>query len=191
VHALGQVAHADIAQDLDPFKFTYGLNHFLKAKQISILHTEIVDETFHARFSTKARAYIYKIINRRAPLTVDFKRAYHVSLPLDMEAMNEGASFLIGHHDFTTFRASECQARSPIKTLEQAEFIQKDNLIEFHTRSKSFLHHQVRNMVGTLCLVGLGKWEPIDIQKALEAKQRQAGGPTAPAEGLYLYKIIY
>lgn len=191
VHALGQVAHADIQKGLDPFRFTYGLNHFLKDKGIAILSTELVDDTFHARFSTKARAYVYKIINRRPPLTIDRHRAFHVSLPLDVAAMNEAAQHLLGTHDFTTFRATECQALSPFKTLDQATLIQTGNLIEFHTQSKSFLHHQVRNMIGTLCLVGLGKWRPIDVQTALCAKDRTAGGPTAPPDGLYLREIIY
>lgn len=191
VHALGQVAHADINKTMDPFRLTYGLNHFLTDKGISILSTEMCDTTFHARFSTKARTYLYKIINRRAPLTVDMKLAYHVPLPLDVASMNEAAKYLIGHHDFTSFRASECQALSPTKTLEQADFIKDGNLIEFHTRSKSFLHHQVRNMVGTLCLVGLGKWQPKDVQTVLLARDRKAAGPTAPPDGLYLREIIY
>jgi len=191
VHALSQVAHADITKTLDPFRFTYGLNHFLKDNGISILNTEIVEDTFHARFSTKAREYVYKIINRRSPLTIYLNYAYHIPLPLNVPAMNEAASFLIGQHDFTTFRASECQALSPIKTLDQAEFIQTGEIIEFHTKSRSFLHHQVRNMVGTLCLVGLGKWAPSDVYTALLAKNRKAGGPTAPPDGLYLKKIIY
>jgi tRNA pseudouridine38-40 synthase len=191
VHALAQVAHADISKDLDPFRFTYGLNHFLKDKGIAILSAEMKDETFHARFSTTARAYVYKIINRRPHLTIDKHRAYHVSLPLDIDAMNEAAQYLLGTHDFTTFRATECQALSPIKTLDQAKLIQNGELIEFHTHSKSFLHHQVRNMIGTLCLVGLGKWHPIDVQHALRAKDRTAGGPTAPPDGLYLREIIY
>lgn len=191
VHALGQVAHGDIVKILDPFRFIYGLNHFLRDKGISILNIEIVDNTFHARFSTKAREYVYKMINRRSPLTIDSKYAYHIPLPLNIEAMNEGAKFLLGQHDFTTFRATECQALSPIKTLDVAEFIQIGDIIEFHTRSKSFLHHQVRNMVGALCLVGLGKWTPKDIKIALSARDRKAGGPTAPPDGLYLRKIIY
>lgn len=191
VHALGQVAHADIEKTLDPFRFSYGLNHFLKDKGVAILSTKIVTESFHARFSTKARAYTYKIVNRRPHLTIDKNRAYHVSLPLDVTAMNEAAQYLIGTHDFTTFRATECQALSPLKTLDQAELTRTGELIEFHTQSKSFLHHQVRNMVGTLCLVGLGKWRPIDIQAALRAKDRKSGGPTAPPNGLYLRAIIY
>lgn len=191
VHALGQVAHTDIQKHLDPFRFSYGLNHFLAPQGISILNIEIVDESFHARFSTVARSYVYKIINRRSPLTIDFKRAYHVPIPLNITAMNEAARYLIGTHDFTSFRASECQALSPIKTLEVAEFIKIQDHVEFHTRSKSFLHHQVRNMVGSLCLVGLGKWRPIDLYQALIAKDRKAAGPTAPPDGLYLREIIY
>ncbi len=191
VHALGQVAHADIKKEIDPFRFRHSLNHFFQNKGISILETEIMDDTFHARFSTKARTYVYKIISRRAPLTIDLNRAYHVPLPLNVDAMNKAAQFLIGHHDFTTFRAASCQGLSPFKTLEQAEFIKTGHLIEFHTRSKSFLHHHVRNMVGALCLVGLGKWQPIQVQTALLAKDRAAGGPTAPPEGLYLNQIIY
>jgi tRNA pseudouridine38-40 synthase len=191
VHALGQVAHADITKKIDPFRFRHSLNHFFQNKGISILEAEIMDDSFHARFSTIARAYVYKIINRRAPLTIDLNRAYHVPLPLNVDAMNQAAQFLIGHHDFTTFRAASCQGLSPFKTLEQAELIKTGDLIEFHTRSKSFLHHQVRNMVGALCLVGLGKWQPIQVQTALLAKSRAAGGPTAPPEGLYLREIIY
>jgi tRNA pseudouridine38-40 synthase len=145
----------------------------------------------NAPSSTKARTYVYKIINRRAPLTLDYNRAYHVPLLLNVDAMNEAATYLLGHHDFTTFRAAYCQGLSPFKTLEQAEFVKSGNLIEFHTRSKSFLHHQVRNMVGSLCLVGLEKWQPIQVQTALLAKDRAAAGPTAPPEGLYLHEIIY
>lgn len=191
VHALGQVAHADIQKVIDPVKFRHSLNHFFQGKGISILEAETMDETFHARFSTKARTYVYKIINRRAPLTLEYNRAYHVPLVLNVDAMNEAATYLLGHHDFTTFRAAYCQGLSPFKTLEQAEFVKSGNLIEFHTRSKSFLHHQVRNMVGSLCLVGLEKWQPIQVQAALLAKDRAAAGPTAPPEGLYLREIIY
>lgn len=191
VHALAQVAHADIEKNLDPYKLTYSLNHFLKNKQISIIKTESVKESFHARFSTKSRSYVYKIVNRNAQLALLYKRAYHVARPLNVELMNEAAQHLIGTHDFTSFRATGCQAPSPIKTLEQAEFIFNDNVIEFHTRSRSFLHHQVRNMIGTLCLVGIGKWSAFDVKKALEKQDRRSGGPTAPPEGLYLKEIIY
>lgn len=191
VHALAQVAHADISKHLDPFKFTYGLNHFLKTKSISILNTELVSDDFHARFSTKARSYVYKIVNRRAPLALLHNRACHIAQPLNVDLMNEAAQYLIGTHDFTSFRAITCQAPSPIKTLELATFHTTNDIIEFHTRSRSFLHHQVRNMVGTLFLVGTKKWSPNHVKKALELKDRRAGGPTAPAEGLYLKEIIY
>lgn len=192
VHALEQVAHADIDKDIDPFRLRYGINHFLRDSDISVLEVEVVNEDFHARFSTKKRAYIYQIINRHPPLTVDQYRAYRVPKPLDVDLMNEGVRYLLGQHDFTTFRASECQALSPIKTLDKAEFryVSKDR-IEFYTESKSFLHHQVRNMIGTLCLVGLRKWTPLQVKEALEKKDRRAGGPTAPPDGLYLRRIIY
>ncbi len=192
VHALNQVAHVDINKDLNPFQFCYGLNHFLRDSGISILNVELVNDTFHARFSTKKRAYLYRIINRRPPLTIDRYRAYRIPQPLDLDLMNTAAQFLLGTHDFTTFRASECQALSPIKTLETANFQKTSSeIIEFKTQSKSFLHHQVRNMVGTLCLVGLKKWTPNDVKSALDIKDRRAGGPTAPPEGLYLQQIIY
>jgi tRNA pseudouridine38-40 synthase len=191
VHALEQVAHTDLSIQLEPSRFTYGINHFLKKKGIAIIKTEIVDESFHARFTAKSRLYVYSIINRSAPLSLHQYRAYHVPKPLNVLLMNEAAQLLLGHHDFTTFRASECQALSPMKTIDVARFEQIQDRITFIIQSKSFLHHQVRNIVGTLCLVGREKWSIDDFRQALLAKDRKRGGPTAPAHGLYLKQVLY
>jgi tRNA pseudouridine38-40 synthase len=192
VHALGQVAHADLTGSYDDFKVRDGINFYLKPQPIAVLNAERVDEEFHARFSTVERSYIYRIVNRYAPLTVDKDRAWQIPRPLDIDAMHEAAQILVGHHDFTTFRDSECQANSPFKTLDQLDVQRKDGyVIEVFARSRSFLHHQVRNMVGSIKLVGDGRWKKADLEKALHAKDRTKGGPTAPPGGLYLYKISY
>jgi tRNA pseudouridine38-40 synthase len=192
VHALGQVAHIDLPQTYELFKIRDALNYYLKPHPIAILKAEEVSQDFHARFSTTKRSYIYKIINRYSPLTLDKNRAWQVPRKLNVEAMQDACEILIGQHDFTTFRASECQALSPIKTMDELIVTHKENdIIEIFVKSRSFLHHQVRNMVGSLKLVGDGRWNKQDLKDALEAKDRTKGGPTAPAGGLYLFKIDY
>lgn len=194
VHALGQVVHFDLPKYYPADAVMNAINHHLKPDPVAIKECAEVTEDFHARFSSKKRYYMYRIINRRAPLTFEAGLAWGVYKSLDVDAMNEAARHLIGTFDFTSFRASECQAKSPIKTLEKLEVtrgIENPLEIRVHTESRSFLHHQVRNMVGTLVLVGKGAWKPIDVKTALEAKDRSAGGPTAPADGLYFVKVDY
>jgi tRNA pseudouridine38-40 synthase len=192
VHALGQVAHVDLPVECEDFKVRDGINFYLKPQPIAVLKAEKVGDDFHARYSTMERSYIYRIINRFAPLTVHKHRAWQIPKALNVEVMHEAAQILVGHHDFTTFRDSECQANSPFKTLDQLDVRRLDgDVIEIYARSRSFLHHQVRNMVGSVKLVGDGRWKAADLEKALHAKDRKAGGPTAPPTGLYLRKIVY
>ncbi len=200
VHARGQVAHVDLAafkRPMDEFSIMKAINAHLRPKTISVLQVERVDEEFHARFSATNKLYQYRVINRHAFLTVEQGRVWHIQKKLNVDAMREGAKLLLGQHDFTTFRDSECQAKSPIKTLDRLDITVKNYDacggldILFETEGKSFLHHQVRNMVGTLSLVGLGKWQPQDMRTALEAKDRTKGGPTAPSDGLYLVRVDY
>ena len=191
VHALGQVAHVDIARDTTADTVRDALNAHLRPHPIAVLAAEEVDERFDARLSAVERAYTYRIINRRAPLALDHCRAWYVPALLDAAAMAAGAARLVGHHDFSSFRASLCQARSPVKTLDALEVARDGDEIRIHARARSFLHHQVRNFAGTLRLVGEGKWTPDDVTVALEARDRAKGGPTAPAEGLYLVAVRY
>ncbi|MBI5163774.1 MAG: tRNA pseudouridine(38-40) synthase TruA [Magnetospirillum sp.] len=191
VHATGQVAHVDIVRDFAANTVRDGLNFHLKPHPVAVLAAAVVDETFHARFSAVGRSYLYRIVNRRAPLTLDKGRAWHVQQPLDAAAMAAGARHLLGHHDFTTFRAGECQARSPMKTLDVLDVRRDGETIAVVAAARSFLHHQVRNMVGTLRLVGEGRWQPEDVARALAARDRKAGGPTAPAAGLVLTGVRY
>lgn len=192
VHALGQVAHIDLPQEYPDFKVRDAINFYLKPQPIAVLDAEMVSDDFHARFSTLERSYIYRIINRYAPLTVDHGRAWNVGPTLDVDAMQDAAQALVGHHDFTTFRDTDCQAKSPFKTLDELTVRRvHGDLIEIFARSRSFLHHQVRNMVGSLKIVGDGRWTKQDLEAALLAKDRRRGGPTAPPDGLYLYQIKY
>jgi tRNA pseudouridine38-40 synthase len=191
VHALGQVAHFDLFKYYEPYRIMQAINHFLRPNLVGIISCQNVDDIFHARFSAKARHYLYKIINRNSPIIIDSGRAWRIKAPLDIESMKIGASYLIGTHDFTSFRASCCQAQSPIKTLSQLEIKKSGEAINFYFSAPSFLHHMVRNIVGTLSLVGLGKWQPIDVKLALEAKDRKAAGLTAPPYGLYFVKVDY
>jgi len=191
VHALGQAAHIDLAKSTDADTVRDALNAHLKPAAVAVLAAAVVDGDFHARFSARERAYRYRIVNRRAPLALDRGRAWFVPQPLDAAAMHDAASALIGNHDFTSFRASECQARSPVKTLDALEVTRDGNELVIEARARSFLHHQVRNMAGTLKLVGEGKWRRADVSRALEARDRRAAGPTAPAEGLYLVSVVY
>ncbi len=191
VHALGQVAHIDLDEPADAGTLRDALNAHLKPAAVAVLAAEVVADDFHARFSALERAYRYRIVNRRARLALDRGRAWFVPQPLDAAAMQAAASTLIGTHDFTSFRASRCQAKSPVKTLDALEVVRDGQELRIEARARSFLHHQVRNMVGTLKLVGEGKWSRADVTKALEARDRTAAGPMAPAEGLYLVSVGY
>ena len=191
VHALGQVAHFDIAKDSTSDTVRDALNFHVKPHAIAVLKAEIVGEEFHARFSARRRIYRYRIVNRRASLALERGRAWHVQAPLDLAAMQTGAAHLLGRHDFSSFRAAECQAKSPLKTLDVLDISREGEAIIVDARARSFLHHQVRNMVGTLKLVGEGKWMPDDVRRVLDARDRREAGPTAPPEGLYLVEIVY
>jgi tRNA pseudouridine38-40 synthase len=191
VHALGQVAHLDLAKETDADTVRDALNAHLKPAAVAVLAAEAVAGDFHARFSALERGYRYRIVNRRAPLALDRGRAWFVPQPLDAAAMHDAAQALLGNHDFTSFRASECQAKSPVKTLDVLDVIRDGQELRIEARARSFLHHQVRNMVGTLKLVGEGKWRRADVTRALEARDRSAAGPTAPAAGLYLVAVRY
>jgi tRNA pseudouridine38-40 synthase len=191
VHARGQVAHVDVAKKTTAETVRDALNYYVRPVKISILSVEQVDDTFHARFSAIGRSYRYRIVNRRAPLALSADKAWHVRRPLDTDAMQVAASLLLGHHDFSTFRAKDCQSKSPMKTLDRLDVVREGEEIVIHTAARSFLYHQVRNMVGTLCLVGNGGWSLPDFKTAFETRDRAAGGPTAPACGLYFWDVAY
>jgi tRNA pseudouridine38-40 synthase len=191
VHALQQSAHLDLRNDWGEARVRDALNAQLRPHPISILSAEIVNEEFHARFSAIERAYVYRITNRRSPITFDKGLSWWVPVPLDLVSMRDASEVLLGKHDFSTFRATACQANSPIRTLDQITVTWEGSEIRIHARARSFLYHQVRNIVGSLKMVGSGKWRKDDLKKALEAKDRRAGGPTVPADGLYLTNIFY
>ncbi len=191
VHARGQVAHFDLDRDFPPGTVRDALNFHLRPAPIAILDCEIVSEAFDARFSAKARHYLYRIVSRRARLALDRDRAWQVPVPLDAAAMQEAARHLIGRHDFTTFRSSQCQGKSPLRTLDRLDVTRDGEDIFIAASARSFLHHQVRSMAGSLKLVGEGKWQPEDLRRALEACDRTACGPVAPACGLYFMKVNY
>ena len=191
VHALGQVAHFDLVKTFEPGKVRDALNYHLRPDPVSVLDAAAVGEEFHARFSATARHYLFRILNRRSPPALEAGKVWHVSPKLDAEAMHAAAQFLVGQHDFTTFRAAECQAQSPVKTLDRLGVSQRGEEIHIEASARSFLHHQIRSFTGTLKLVGEGKWQPRDVKKALEACDRTACGPVSPPEGLYLVRIIY
>jgi tRNA pseudouridine38-40 synthase len=191
VHALGQIAHFDLAKDWACDKVRDALNAQLRPDPISVLACELVPDGFEARFSANARHYLYRIVNRRSPLALERKRAWHVIQPLDAAIMHAAAQVLIGHHDFTTFRSTECQAPSPMKTLDRLAVSRHGEEVRIEASARSFLHNQVRSMVGSLKLVGDGKWTANDLQQALEARDRSACGPVAPSCGLYLMKVDY
>jgi tRNA pseudouridine38-40 synthase len=191
VHARGQVVHFDLAREAGADTVRDALNFHLKPAPIAVLKAEVAPADFHARFSAKARHYLYRIVNRRAPLAIERGRAWLVGAPLDAAAMHAAAQLLVGHHDFSSFRASLCQADSPMKTLDVLDVTRAGDEVLITARARSFLHHQVRNMVGTLKLVGEGKWTRKDVTQALEARNRSAAGPTAPPEGLYLTQVWY
>ncbi|MEE3049296.1 MAG: tRNA pseudouridine(38-40) synthase TruA [Pseudomonadota bacterium] len=192
VHALGQVAHIDLADErFDGRKLREALNYHLKPAPIAVLGAAPAPADFHARFSATARAYLYVIVNRRAPLAIDRGRAWQVRQPLDVAAMAAAAEPLLGHHDFTSFRAAQCQAKSPCKTLDRLTVTREGDEIHIEAGARSFLHHQVRNIVGTLKWAGEGKWTAREVAAALAARDRAAAGPTAPADGLYLVSVAY
>jgi tRNA pseudouridine38-40 synthase len=191
VHALAMAAHAEIARPIAPLRLADGLNAKLRPLPVAILSAAIVDGDFHARFSCIGRRYLYRIVNRRAPLALEAGRAWRVAAPLDAEAMDEAAQVLVGRHDFTTFRSVHCQSESPIKTLDRLIVRRIGETIEIEAAARSFLHHQVRSMVGCLELVGRGKWTKSDLEAALAAKDRAALGFNAPPDGLYFVEATY
>jgi tRNA pseudouridine38-40 synthase len=191
VHALGQVAHVDLARDWDTDTVRDALTAHLRPHLVAVLAAEQVPETFDARFSAKARHYLYRIVNRRADLVLDRGRAWRVPRPLDDAAMHAAAQRLVGKHDFTTFRHVECQAKSPVKTLDRLDVARNGDEIRIHASARSFLHHQVRSMVGSLALVGEGRWSVDDLTAALAARDRAACGQVAPPHGLYLLRVDY
>jgi len=191
VHALAQVAHFDLAREASADTVRDAINFHLKPRPVAVLDALPVAADFHARFSAIERAYRYRIVNRRVPLTFEAGRAWQVAVPLDAVAMGEAAEALVGRHDFTSFRAAQCQADSPVKTLDEITVARDADLITFDVRARSFLHNQVRIMVGTLRQVGEGKWSKGDVARALGAHDRAAAGPTAPPCGLYLAAVRY
>lgn len=192
VNATGQVAHFDVESNFDKYKMEKALNHYLWNEDISIINAEKVRDDFNARFDAKQRQYIYRISNRRAPLTFNRKNVWHTGgYELDVKKMAEAGKILIGTHDFTTFRASHAKHQQPIRTLDYLSVEEIGNEIHIKCGGKSFLHNQVRYIAGALFRVGYGKWNKEDVQKCLDAKDRTQGGPLAPAHGLYLIKVIY
>ncbi|WP_300527245.1 tRNA pseudouridine(38-40) synthase TruA [Maricaulis sp.] len=191
VHALGQVAHLDLVKDLAEDKVRDALNFHLKPNPVAVVEAERVDEDFHARFSAVNRAYLYRIIDRRVPLTLDRGQAWRVPKRLDAEAMHAAAQYLIGTHDFTTFRDAQCQAESPVKSIDKASVARLGEEVQITVEARSFLHRQVRSITGSLVEVGVGKWTPKDFKSALDAADRKRCGPVAPPDGLYLTAVDY
>ena len=191
VHARGQVAHVDLAKEWDTDTVRDALNAYLRPHPVAVLSAQIMTAEFDARFSATQRHYLYRIVNRRADLTLDRERAWRVARPLDAAAMHHAAQSLVGRHDFTTFRAAECQANSPVKTLQRLDVDRHGEEIHVHASARSFLHTQVRSMVGSLALVGEGKWSANDLVHARDARDRAACGPVAPPDGLYLVRVDY
>ncbi|NOU04000.1 MAG: tRNA pseudouridine(38-40) synthase TruA, partial [Novosphingobium sp.] len=191
VHALGMRVHADVAKDIAPFRLMEALNHHLRPAPIAVLTCEDKPDDWHARFCCVGREYLYRIANRRAPLTLDANRAWLVAQPLDADAMHRAAQALVGHHDFTTFRSVHCQAASAVKTLDRLAVRREGTQVLIETAARSFLHHQVRSMVGCLALVGMGRWREEQVAEALAARDRAALGLNAPSEGLYFVRALY
>jgi tRNA pseudouridine38-40 synthase len=191
VHALAMAAHVDVTKALTSHRLREGLNALVRPHPISVLEVEQVAGDWHARFSCIGRRYLYRILNRRAPPALDLGRVWHIAFPLDVEVMAEGAAMLVGRHDFTTFRSAQCQSDSPVKTLDRLEVRRIGEEIHVEAAARSFLHHQVRSMVGCLALVGRGQWKPDDMRRALEARDRAALGLNAPPHGLYFVEAIY
>lgn len=191
VHALAMRAHIDLAKPFTPFRLMQGLNARLRPDPIAVTDCAVVADDWHARFTCIGRRYVYRIANRRAPLTLDRGRAWQVLHPIDAEAMHSAAQHLVGQHDFTTFRSAHCQAASPVKTLDRLDVERHGDTVEVHAAARSFLHHQVRSMVGCLVLVGQGKWSTDDLKAALDAADRAALGFNAPPDGLYFAEALY
>ena len=191
VHALAMPAHVDVMKSLTPHRLREGLNALVRPRPVSVLDVVQVADDWHARFSCTGRRYRYRILNRRAPPALNAGKVWHVAVPLDVDAMTEGARHLIGRHDFTTFRSVHCQSDSPVKTLDRLEVTREGDEIHVEAAARSFLHHQVRSMVGCLGLVGRGQWSPDDMRKALEARDRAALGLNAPPHGLYFVEALY
>ncbi len=191
VHAIAMSAHADVTKSLTPHRLREGLNALVRPQPISIIDVAEVADDWHARFSCIRRRYLYRILNRRAPPALDVGKVWHIAVPLDVDAMSAGAAHLVGRHDFTTFRSAQCQSDSPVKTLDSLEVTKTDDEIHITAAARSFLHHQVRSMVGCLALVGRGQWQPDDMRKALEARDRSALGLNAPPHGLYFVEALY
>ena len=191
VHALAMSAHVDVMKSLTPHRLREGLNALVRPQPISVLDVAKVADDWHARFSCVGRRYLYRILNRRAPPALDTGKVWHIAVPLDADAMREGAAHLVGRHDFTTFRSVHCQSDSPLKTLDRLEVRREGDEIRIEAAARSFLHHQVRSMVGCLALVGRGQWQPDDMRNALEARDRAALGLNAPPHGLYFVEALY
>lgn len=191
VHGLGQVVHFDLSKAWDPFRIREALNYHLRPDPVAIILAEAVGDDFEARFSAKARHYEYRILNRRAPPVIERNHVWHLPMPLDADAMDHAAGMILGTHDFTTFRSAECQAKSPLRTLDAFAVRRELEHIVITASARSFLHHQVRSMVGSLKLVGEGKWKPRDLRAALDARDRQRCGAMAPSDGLYLTRVDY
>ena len=191
VHALAMRAHIDVAKVIAPFRLMEALNALLRPNPIAVLACEVVADDWHARFSCLGRRYRYRIVNRRAPLALEGGRAWQIARALDASAMNDAAQVLVGHHDFTTFRSAHCQALSPLKTLDELAVRREGEVVLIEAAARSFLHHQVRSMVGCLALVGDGRWTRADMATALGARNRAELGFNAPPDGLYFVKAIY
>ena len=191
VHALAMSAHVDIARNVTEHRLREGINALVRPNPISVTAVEQVPADWHARFSCIGRKYLYRILNRRAPPTLDRGRVWHIALPLDVGTMAKGAGMLVGRHDFTTFRSVHCQSDSPVKTLDRLDVRRAGEEIHVEAAARSFLHHQVRSMVGCLALVGRGQWQPEDMRRALEARDRAELGLNAPSEGLYFVEAAY
>jgi len=191
VHASGQVAHIDLSRVWRADKIRDAMNYHLKPHPIAVLLAEPVPDDFQARFSAIRRHYVYRILNRRSPGALQRNIVWHVARALDVARMHEGAQRLLGRHDFTTFRAAECQANSPVRTLERLDVVRVGDVIEIHASARSFLHHQVRSLAGSLKHVGEGKWSPADMRAALDARDRARCGAMAPSRGLYLMAVAY
>jgi tRNA pseudouridine38-40 synthase len=191
VHALGQVASFDLKNHKTALVVRSGLNNFLRKHNIAIIKCEEVDNNFHSRFDAVLRHYQYKIINRHAGLTLDRNRAWHITSNLDIEKMNQAAQYLIGQHNFSSFRSNKCQAKNPIRTIKSLKVTKENDLVTIDISAPSFLHHMVRNIAGTLVLIGKGRAEPESMKEILEAKTREASGPNAPSCGLYFVRVDY
>ena len=191
VHATGQVAHIDLERDWDPFRLSEALNYHLRPDPVAVLTASLAPEGFHSRFSATGRAYRYRIDLRRAPKVLEPNRSWRIAQALDLQAMQEAARLLVGRHDFSAFRSAYCQAQSALRTLDRLEVIERGDEIHIEAEARSFLHNQVRIMVGSLAQVGFGRWAPDRIQAALDSGVRAEAGQTAPPQGLYLTAVTY